>query len=178
MPTKWQLRPTSSTGMSLEYEHDDEGKMDDDRLLLGLRQSFVSRPVRMLGFPVLSHGLRLVSDHVAPLVGAKHAGAIVHAEMCVHEWCWGYWRGIHSVDRRSSLSTCHMSESLDDSAPQRNEGTLAPSSASGTGDRWRETGYRPHPGNMPEDSQTGSSSYYSMGATWRVGCDERSSTPL
>ena len=57
---------------------------DDDRLLLGLRWSFASRTVRMLGLPVLSHGLRLVGDHVAPLVGAKHAGTIVHADMCVH----------------------------------------------------------------------------------------------
>ena len=83
MPTKWQLMSTSLTEMSLEYEQGDKGKMNDDRLLLGLRQSSVSRPVQMLGFPMLCHGIRLISDHVAPLVGAKQAGVIVHAEMCV-----------------------------------------------------------------------------------------------
>ena len=38
----------------------------------------------MFGFPVLSHGIRLVGDKVAPLVGAEHAGTIMHANMRVH----------------------------------------------------------------------------------------------
>ena len=33
---------------------------------------------------MLSHGIRLVGDKVAPLVGAEHAGMIMHANMHVH----------------------------------------------------------------------------------------------
>ena len=32
---------------------------------------------------MLSHGIRLVGDTVAPLVGAEHADTIMHANMCV-----------------------------------------------------------------------------------------------
>ena len=37
----------------------------------------------MMRFPVLNHGIRLVGDTVAPLVGAEHAGMIMHANMRV-----------------------------------------------------------------------------------------------